>query len=57
MKRRARRSTLLDLVVAVQDRVRSDDEVVAIVLHLLRTRRVILTGTFKGTRISSALAA
>ena len=48
-----RRTTLLDLVVAVQDCARTDAEVVAIVVHLLRSRHIVLTGTFAGARITN----
>jgi len=46
-----RRMTLLDLVVALQDRCRSDAEVVAVVAQLVNRRRVVLCGTFAGRRI------
>jgi hypothetical protein len=54
MKRRIRHSTMLELVRAVQDRARSDEEVVAIIAHMLNTRRVVLRGTFAGQRITAA---
>ena len=56
MKRKVTRSTMLALVQAVQDAARSDDEVVAIIAHLISTRRVVLTGTFAGHCIAAALA-
>ena len=45
-----RRSTLLELVQAVQDVARSDEEVVAIITHMLATGRVALSGPFTGQR-------
>ena len=54
MKRRIRHSTMLELVRAVQDHARSDAEVVAIIAHMLNTRRVVLRGTFAGQRITAA---
>jgi hypothetical protein len=48
MKRRVRRATMLELVQTVQDLARSDDEVVAIIAHMLKTGRVVLAGTFAG---------
>ena len=41
--------TLLDLVVAVNEHARSEAEVVATVLHLLRSGRVRLCGNFRGS--------
>jgi hypothetical protein len=41
--------TLLDLVVAVSEHARSEAEVVATVLHLLRSGRVRLCGSFRGS--------
>ncbi|HVN84854.1 MAG TPA: hypothetical protein VMW17_08435 [Candidatus Binatia bacterium] len=41
-----RRSTLLELVRTVQDLAASDEEVVAIITHMLATGRVVLTRTF-----------
>lgn len=38
--RKVKRVTLLELVSAVQDVARSDDEVVAVLTHLLKTVRV-----------------
>jgi len=40
--------TLLELIGAVSDMTDSDRETVAIVLDLLRTKRVRLRGNFKG---------
>jgi hypothetical protein len=42
--------TLLDLVRAVAEATEDDGEVVATVLHLLRSGSVRLTGTFRGER-------
>ena len=47
---------MLALVQAVQDSACSDDEVVAIIAHLINSGRVVLTGTFAGRRIAAALA-
>ena len=47
-----RRTTLLNLVQAIQDHARSDAEVVAVITHMLRTRRVVLTGTVAGQRVT-----
>lgn len=52
MKTKMYRSTLLALVCAVQDYAASDEEVVAIITHLLRTGRVVLGGTFAGERVA-----
>ncbi len=41
-----RRSTLLELVQAVQDLAHTDEEVVAIIAHMIATGRVALSGTF-----------
>jgi hypothetical protein len=57
MNKRIYRSTLLGLVLAVQDYSASDEEAVAIIAHLLNTGRVVLTGTFAGQRIAEAIAA
>ncbi len=42
-------TTLLDLVTAVSEHAHSDAEVVATVLHLLRSGRVRLCGSFRGS--------
>ncbi len=39
-------TTLLDLVVAVQDASRTDDEVVSVVTRMLHSGRVVLRGVF-----------
>jgi hypothetical protein len=44
-------ATLLDLVRAVADETEDDGEVVATVLHLVRTGRVRLVGSFRGVRL------
>jgi hypothetical protein len=44
-------STLLNLVQTVQEHARSDEEVVAVIVHLLRTRQVVLGGIFAGREI------
>ena len=41
-------TTLLDLVRAVSEQTEDDREVVATVLHLLRSGRVHLIGNFRG---------
>jgi hypothetical protein len=41
--------TLLELVTAVSQIAKSDEEVVATVMHLLRSGRVRLRGSFRGT--------
>ena len=45
-----RRVTLLQLIHAVQQHARSDDEVVAVVAHLVNTGQVVLRGNFAGCR-------
>jgi hypothetical protein len=45
--------TMLELVQAVQDHCDSDDEVVAVIAHMLRTGRVVLRGTF-ASKLSAA---
>ena len=47
-------STLLNLVQAVQDQTSSDEEVVAVISHMLRTGRVRLCGIFAGKRVDKA---
>ena len=44
MKRTVRRTTLWDLVKTVQDQSRNDAEVVAVIAHLVNSRRVVLRG-------------
>lgn len=39
-------TTLLDLVQALQERTDSDEKVVALATHLLRTRQIVLKGIF-----------
>jgi len=46
---RTRETTLLELVQAVSAVAGSDAEVVATVLHLLRSGRVRLRGSFRGS--------
>jgi hypothetical protein len=43
--------TLLDLVAAVAEFARSEDEVVRTVEHLLQSGRVILVGQFRGDHL------
>ena len=43
-------ATLLEVVQSVQESVHSDAEVVAVVANLINTGRVVLTGSFSGTR-------
>jgi hypothetical protein len=52
---RAADLTLLDVVRTVQDSARSDEEAVAVIEHMLKTRRVILSERF-GTRRRPAAA-
>jgi hypothetical protein len=54
MSKRHRRITLLELVRAVQDTCRSDAEVVAVIAHMVNTRRVVLRGTFARARFVAA---
>jgi hypothetical protein len=53
-RRRAGELDTLDLVRAVAEATEDDGEVVATVLHLLRSGSVRLTGTFRGERYSRA---
>ena len=46
-----RRITLLELVAAVADEARSDDELVATVAHLVNTKQVELVGNFLGVDV------
>ncbi len=55
MEKRSRRTTLLDLITAVQDCTRSDEEVIAVITHMIHTGRVVLTGTFAGRRATFAV--
>jgi hypothetical protein len=41
MLRNTQSTTIEDLVRAVQDEARSDEEVVAVLAHILRTRRIV----------------
>ncbi len=43
--------TLLELVQKLQYRVHSEDEVIAVVTHLINTGRAVLAGNFAGQRI------
>ena len=52
---RSPRFTVLELVEAVQDTASSDDEVVAIIEHMLKTGRVLISGGVL-RRIEAALA-
>lgn len=45
-------TALLDLVTAVQDASRSDDEVVSVVPRLVNSGRVVLRGVFAGKRFT-----
>lgn len=44
-------TTLLELVTAVQDASRSDDEVVSVVSRLVNSGRVVLRGIFAGATL------
>jgi hypothetical protein len=46
------KSTLLELIQAVSDAARNDDEVVATVAYLINSGRVRLCGTFAGAKIT-----
>jgi hypothetical protein len=46
------KSTLLDLILALSDSARNDDEVVATVVYLINSGRVRLCGTFAGAKIA-----
>lgn len=54
MRRKSRRLTLLELVQAVQDTCHSDAEVVAVITHMVNTRRIILRGNFACAHIATA---
>ena len=56
MEHTSHRVTLLDLVQAVQDNCRSDAEVVAVIAHLVKTGRVILSGTFAPSQTAAQAA-
>ena len=43
--------TLLELVNAITSYARSDDEIVATIVHLVNSGQVRLCGTFRGARI------
>ena len=47
-----RECTLLELIQAVSDSARNDDEVVAMVAYLINSGRVRLCGTFAGAKIA-----
>jgi len=51
MKPKARPMTMLDLIQRAQLRARTDEEVIAIVIRLVNTRRVQLRGSFAGRLI------
>jgi len=53
-QRKGRRTTLLELVQAVQDTCSTDAEVIAVITHMINTRRVILRGTFARMQIAAA---
>ncbi len=46
-----RQITLLELVAAVADEARSEDELVATIAHLIHTRQVELVGNFRGADV------
>jgi hypothetical protein len=50
------KSTLLDLVQAINDYATSDDEVVATVTYLVNSGKVLLCGNFAGARIDLAVS-
>ncbi len=47
-----RECTLLELIQAVSDSARNDDEVVATIAYLINSGRVRLCGTFAGAKIA-----
>ncbi len=47
-------TTLLELVQAVSEVARTDQEVVATVLHMLRSGSVRLRGSFRGSLLEDA---
>jgi hypothetical protein len=46
-----RQITLLELVAAVADYARSDDELVATIAHMIHTKQVELVGSFRGADV------
>ena len=54
MEKKDRRTTLLELVRAVQDTCRSDAEVIAVITHMVNTGRVVLRGNFARQQIDAA---
>ena len=46
----ARNVTLLDLIAAVSEYARSEDEVIAMVVYLVNSGTVRLAGNFRGAR-------
>jgi hypothetical protein len=53
----ARKTTLLELVTAIAEFARSDEEVVATVVYLVNSGRVQLCGIFRGARFGVGQAA
>jgi hypothetical protein len=47
-------TTLLELVEVIAEETNDDREIVATVLHLLRSGRVRLIGSFRGHRVDAA---
>jgi hypothetical protein len=45
--------TLLDLVTAVGDSARSEEEVIATIVHLVNSGAVRLCGSFRGARFDT----
>ena len=56
MKTPERRTTLQELLLAIQDHCRSDAEVVAVLTHLMKSRRLTLRGAFGNRRLAIAAA-
>lgn len=54
MQTKTRQTTLLELVQAVQDTCRSDAEVIAVILHMVKSRRVVLGRSMARRRIATA---
>jgi len=49
--------TLLNVIEAVQDQTRSDDEVVAVIAHMIDSGRLVLTGDLFNSDLAEPLAA
>jgi hypothetical protein len=56
MPRQTYDTTLMELVEAVQDQAHSDEEAVAVIAHMLNSRRLRVVDTFAGQWMYQALA-